>query len=186
VQPLSPARRGPLSGGQSVARVGNPSFGAPPADIAAALGGAAPAPSYGPGDARFGNGQPAGTVGAGTGVAGERAAIISFEGGSANLSEADRNRLRTVAELFRQRGGAVRVEGHASSRTRDMDPVRHQMVNFDVSLNRANAVARELIRNGVPAESVFVAALSDSQPIFYEVMPAGDEGNQRVEIYFVN
>jgi len=59
-------------------------------------------------------------------------------------------------------------------------------VNFNVSLNRANAVASELVRQGVPSEAVFVAAMSDSQPLYYEVMPAGDAGNQRVEIHFVN
>lgn len=162
-----------------MARVGNPTFGAPPADIATALGAGVPGFSRGSG-ATF----PAGTVGAGG--AGQRAAIITFKGGSARLSAADRTRLRKVAELFGQRGGSIRVEGHASSRTRDMDPARHQKVNFDVSLNRANAVARELIRGGVPTKSVFVAAMSDSRPIYYEVMPAGDAGNQRVEIYFVN
>jgi len=67
-----------------------------------------------------------------------------------------------------------------------MNPVQHHLVNFNVSLNRANAVARELVRQGVPSEAVFVAAMSDSQPLYYEVMPAGDAGNQRVEIRFVN
>ena len=67
-----------------------------------------------------------------------------------------------------------------------MRPVQHSMVNFEVSLSRANAVASELIRQGVPAGSVFVAAMSDSSPIFYEVMPAGEAGNQRVEVFFVN
>jgi len=67
-----------------------------------------------------------------------------------------------------------------------MDLVKHHIVNFNVSLTRANVVARELVRQGVPAHAVFVIALSDSKPIYYEVMPAGDAGNQRVEIYFVN
>jgi outer membrane protein OmpA-like peptidoglycan-associated protein len=67
-----------------------------------------------------------------------------------------------------------------------MDLVQHHIVNFSVSLTRANVVARELVRLGIPAQAVFVVALSDSKPLFYEVMPAGDAGNQRVEIYFVN
>ena len=67
-----------------------------------------------------------------------------------------------------------------------MDMVQHHIVNFNVSLTRANVVARELVRQGVPAQAVFVVALSDSQPLYYEMMPAGDAGNQRVEIYFVN
>lgn len=169
---------------QSVARVGNPTFGAPPSDIAAALGaGAAPAastrfapPPRVPGT--FSNGVAS--------AAGAPAATVRFKAGSAQLTRAGLRQVQQIAGMFRQRGGAVRVEGHASSRTRNMDPVQHHLVNFNVSLNRANVVATELVRQGVPAQSVFVAAMSDSQPLFYEVMPAGDAGNQRVEIHFVN
>ncbi len=184
VQPLRPSSRRPAISSVSVARVGNPTFGTPPADIAAAQnGGASPLPSFGD----QGSGPAAPVAGTPTSeVAGDRAAIIRFNGGSARLNATDRGRIRQVASLYRQRGGAIRVEGHASSRTKDMDPVRHQMVNFDISLDRANIVARELVRAGVPENAVFVAAMSDSRPIYYEVMPAGDAGNQRVEIYFLN
>lgn len=112
--------------------------------------------------------------------------MVRFRMGSSSIDANDRRQIAEVVQTYRNRGGAIRVEGHASSRTRDMPPVQHHLVNFDVSLNRANAVASELIRQGVPAEAVFVAAMSDSQPIYYEVMPAGEAGNQRVEIYFVN
>jgi outer membrane protein OmpA-like peptidoglycan-associated protein len=169
---------------QSVARVGNPTFGAPPADIAAALG-AGSAPS---GPSQFA--QPPrvpGTFSNGVAnAAGAPAAMVRFKVGSAQLTRAGRSQIQQIVGMYRQRGGAVRVEGHASSRTRNMDPVQHHLVNFNVSLNRANVVATELVRQGVPAQSVFVAAMSDSQPLFYEVMPAGDAGNQRVEIHFVN
>lgn len=168
---------------RSVARVGNPTFGAPPADIAAALGsGSRPAPTGVVPAPRV----PGTFSGAAPAQTGNAAAVVRFKAGSANLTSAGRRQLREVAGMFRQRGGAIRVEGHASSRTRNMDPVQHHLVNFNVSLNRANAVAAELVRQGVPAQSVFVAAMSDSQPLFYEVMPAGDAGNQRVEIHFVN
>jgi outer membrane protein OmpA-like peptidoglycan-associated protein len=102
------------------------------------------------------------------------------------LTKNGRSQLRQIASMYRQRGGAIRVEGHASSRTRNMDPVQHHLVNFNVSLDRANVVAGELMRQGVPVQAVFVAAMSDSRPLYYEVMPAGDAGNQRVEIRFVN
>ena len=131
-------------------------------------------------------GAPAGTLASAGPVDGEKIATIRFAMGSSALDAGDRQQIVQIARNFRQRGGAIRIEGHASSRTKDMQPVQHQLVNFDVSLNRANAVASELIRQGVPAEAVFVAAMSDSQPIYYEVMPAGEAGNQRVEIYFVN
>lgn len=173
----------PSPSARSVARVGNPTFGSPPADIAAALGaGARPAPTgFSP------QPQVPGTSSAGAPIlAGNAAATVRFKAGSARLTAAGRREVRKIAGMYRQRGGAIRVEGHASSRTRNMDPVQHHLVNFNVSLNRANAVANELVRQGVPAQSVFVAAMSDSRPLFYEVMPAGDAGNQRVEIHFVN
>ena len=53
-----------------------------------------------------------------------------------------------------------------------MDLVQHRMVNFNVSLDRANSVARELVRQGVPEQAVFVAALSDSRPLYHEIMPS--------------
>lgn len=112
--------------------------------------------------------------------------MVRFKSGSASLTSGARKQVRQIVGMYRQRGGAIRVEGHASSRTRNMDPVQHHLVNFNVSFNRANAVARELVRQGVPSEAVFVAAMSDSQPLYYEVMPAGEAGNQRVEIHFVN
>lgn len=169
---------------RSVARVGNPSFGAPPADIAAALGAGSPPQAieqYAPAPripGTFSNGAAAAN--------GAPAAMVRFKAGSAQLTGEGQRQVRQIAGMYRQRGGAIQVEGHASSRTRNMDPVQHHLVNFNVSLSRANAVADELVRQGVPAQSVFVAAMSDSQPLFYEVMPAGDAGNQRVEIHFVN
>ena len=178
----------PSPSARSIARIGNPTFGAPPADIAQTLGAGTPpafAGSVGPG-AVTPFPQPSGTLAARAAVAGERVALIRFPVGSARLSARDRGLVRQIAQAYKQRGGAIRVEGHASSRTKDMNPVQHQLVNFDISLSRANAVASELIRQGVPAEAVFVSAMSDSQPIYYEVMPAGEDGNRRAEIFFVN
>ena len=110
--------------------------------------------------------------------------MVRFKAGSASLSSRERRGLRRIAQVYRQRGGAIRVEGHASSRTRNMDLVQHRMVNFNVSLDRANSVARELVRQGVPEQAVFVAALSDSRPLYYEIMPSGDAGNQRAKSIF--
>ena len=61
--------------------------------------------------------------------------------------------------------------------------MRHKLVNFRVSLNRANSVAAALMAKGLPADKLFVGAVSDNEPLYYEVMPSGDAGNQRAEIY---
>jgi flagellar motor protein MotB len=50
-------------------------------------------------------------------------------------------------------------------------------------MDRANAVARALVRMGVPASEVSVAARADNEPVYYEFMPAGEAGNRRAEIY---
>ena len=73
--------------------------------------------------------------------------------------------------------------GHSSQRTRDMDPVKHKMINFRVSVKRADIVAKELKRHGVESRKILVAAVGDAQPIYFEVMPSGEAGNRRAEIY---
>lgn len=108
---------------------------------------------------------------------------ITFPTGRSNLTAGDRRALDDVIKLREQYNGAIRVIGHASSRTQDLDPLRHKLVNFRISLNRANAVAAALIARGLPADRLFVGAVSDNEPLYYEVMPAGESGNQRAEIY---
>jgi flagellar motor protein MotB len=75
------------------------------------------------------------------------------------------------------------VVGHASSRTRNMDPDRHRSVNYQISVERASSVARELTKLGVPSEMIVVSAMADEEPVYREVMPSGETGNRRAEIY---
>ena len=109
--------------------------------------------------------------------------VIRFRHGSANLSAADRRRLRSISEAFKAQGGVVRVVGHASSRTRDMPVLRHKLANFNVSHDRAVRVASELVRQGVTRNAILVEARSDADPAFIESMPAGEAGNRRTEVY---
>ncbi len=118
-----------------------------------------------------------------TGAASVKLATILFANGSARLNQRDHEIVRDVVRLHRQRGGRVRVIGHASSRTRTMDPVRHKMVNFKVSADRAQAVKDALVRAGLGGQDVATQGVSDNQPLYYEVMPSGEAGNRRAEIY---
>jgi flagellar motor protein MotB len=113
-------------------------------------------------------------------------ATILFENGSAGLGGHDRRILREVVRLHQQRGGTVKVVGHASSRTRNMDPVRHKMVNYRLSADRASEIAAQLRGLGLDPAAVVVDARSDSMPLYYETMPSGEAGNRRAEIYFEN
>ncbi|MBL6957696.1 MAG: OmpA family protein [Rhodospirillales bacterium] len=112
-----------------------------------------------------------------------RVATILFGNGSDRLTANDVGILREVVKLHQQRGGTIRIVGHASSRTRNMDPIRHKMVNFKVSADRADTIAKALMRLGAKPETVTVRARSDTDPLYFEVMPSGEAGNRRAEIY---
>jgi outer membrane protein OmpA-like peptidoglycan-associated protein len=110
-------------------------------------------------------------------------AVIYFGHGSARLDANDRGVLRDIVALHRQRGGAIRVVGHASAHTGVVDQIRHRMANFEMSLKRANAVAAGLVALGVAEEEVRAEARGDAQPVFHEFMPTGEAGNRRTEIF---
>ncbi len=112
-----------------------------------------------------------------------RVATILFPNGSARLNSSDRSILRKVYALHRRNGGRVRIIGHASSRTRNLTAVKHKMVNFNISVSRADAIAKELMRLGVRRADILLGARADSEPMYYEVMPSGEAGNRRAEIY---
>jgi len=112
-----------------------------------------------------------------------RAATINFANNAASLDGRDRSILGAVVQLQRERGGRVVVVGHASSRTKDMDYITHKMVNFQISMQRAATIGNALKDLGLAGENLEVQAVSDSEPLFTEVMPSGEAGNRRVEIY---
>jgi outer membrane protein OmpA-like peptidoglycan-associated protein len=112
-------------------------------------------------------------------------AIVYFPGDSVSLDKAARAKIRAAVTAFKANGGqgVVRVVGHSSSRTANMSLEKHLEVIFQKSQERADAVARELIHEGVPAAKVLIDAVGDSQPIYYESMPKGEAGNRRAEIF---
>jgi len=116
------------------------------------------------------------------GAAGGPAGMIYFGEGGAKLDASDRDVLKSVAAIYRQRGGVIRVVGHSS---RDgAATYAAQQANLQLSWARANAVARELARDGVDPGAIQADGLGDSQPVYLESTAAGRAANRRVEIYF--
>ncbi|MBV9332229.1 MAG: OmpA family protein [Alphaproteobacteria bacterium] len=113
------------------------------------------------------------------------AAVVFFPGDGTSLSAGSRAKVRAVVRTFQARGGqgTIKVVGHSSSRTADMPLKQHLALILERSKARASAVAREIIREGIPADKVVVDAVGDSQPVYYESMPKGEEGNRRAEIF---
>jgi outer membrane protein OmpA-like peptidoglycan-associated protein len=121
-----------------------------------------------------------------TGAAGGADAVIQFGHGSAQLSSNDQSVIRRIASLATQRNSRVRIRGHSSSRTGQMEVDTHLLANLRVSARRAEAVADALARNGVPYERIIVEAKGDNTPVYNEAMPNGEAGNRRAEIYLEN
>lgn len=112
-------------------------------------------------------------------------ATVFFPGDGTALNTAGKAQVRAAVAAFKAQGstGSLRVVGHASSRTANMPVEKHLELIFSKSQSRANAVAQELIHDGVPASQVIVEAVGDSQPVYYESMPKGEDGNRRAEIF---
>lgn len=110
-------------------------------------------------------------------------AMIFFRHGSAGLSRSDIAVLREVVRMHQERGGLIRLIGHASQGPTSRNVTRQNLANFNISLARANAVARELARLGVRSDQIQVAAAGAQRPLYYETQPTGEAGNRRVEIY---
>lgn len=119
------------------------------------------------------------------GAASGATAVILFPHDGVTLTAEAQAQIRAAVAQYRAAGGQVyvRVVGHSSSRTANMSAAAHIALIFKKSQDRANAVARALIRAGIPADHVLVEAVGDSQPIYYESMPRGEEGNRRAEIF---
>lgn len=111
------------------------------------------------------------------------AETIYFENGGAVVDASYRSALRKLAKIVKENDATVTVYGFASSRTRDTDPATHKLANFKISAERAENTAKALRRAGVPADKITTQAMSDSMPMYQEVMPEGERLNRRAEIY---
>ena len=82
-------------------------------------------------------------------------------------------------------GRTVRVVGHT-----DADPIRRTRNlwtdNLDLSSNRAMAVTRYLVTQGVSLQRIETVGMADSRPVASNGTSDGKAKNRRVEILAVN
>lgn len=85
------------------------------------------------------------------------AAVVLFANNGTALDAAGRGQVQAAAAAFRTHGskGYIRVVAHASD--------NGAIGAFDRSQARADAVAQELIKQGIPASKVLVEAVGDSR-----------------------
>ena len=106
-----------------------------------------------------------------------------FDNGSAVLDSKYNAQIRQIVKAAKQDNAMIKVVGYASSRTRNTDIVSHKLANFNISLQRAQSVAAALRRAGLKADRIEVEALSDTAPMYKEVMPEGERLKRRAEVY---
>ena len=110
-------------------------------------------------------------------------AVIYFAHDSSQLNEDDRDVLRDVVALHKERGGRIHLIGHSSARAETEDLVAQRMINLDLSLKRASQVADGLMGFGAQQEALLVEAKADSELVAEEATATDEVGNRRVEIF---
>ena len=64
------------------------------------------------------------------------------------------------------------------------ESIYDQINSIDIqAIDRADEIASTLVQLGVNKKNIQVAAVSDTQPAYYEFMMSGEAGNRRTEIY---
>jgi outer membrane protein OmpA-like peptidoglycan-associated protein len=112
---------------------------------------------------------------------------ILFASGKAELTNEGKRRLDQIAGDLQSSysGRTVRVVGHT-----DGDPIRRTRNlwtdNLDLSSNRAMAVTRYLVGQGVSLQRIETVGMADSRPVASNSTTDGKARNRRVEILAVN
>ena len=123
---------------------------------------------------------PAGTLPTG---APAQVAVIQFGPMSSELNGKDQSVLARVAQVQRANGGKVRIVAHSAQDAAGTSADALARDNFEVSRQRALAVANQFLRLGVPANRIAAEAASDEEPAYETNTARGIAANRRAEIY---
>jgi outer membrane protein OmpA-like peptidoglycan-associated protein len=110
-------------------------------------------------------------------------AVIQFAPMSVELNGKDQAVLARVALAQRSNGGKVRIVAHSAQDAAGSSPEGLARDNFEVSRQRALAVANTLLRLGVPADRIAAEAASDEEPAYETNTARGIAANRRAEIF---
>ncbi|ROO29751.1 hypothetical protein SAOR_02620 [Salinisphaera orenii MK-B5] len=135
----------------------------------------------------------------------DRLGGISFETGTARMTDGAREVVRRLADLVRDNESyGVAVFGHtdnvapadstlqafvsANEELEEQAPTRGEKVrafNLALSAARARAVARALVDNGVPARRIGARGFGDTRPVASNDTAEGRAANRRIEAVIV-
>ena len=113
---------------------------------------------------------------------------VQFESGQVELTAAQRDQVREIAKVLKipsVLSQPVRVFGHTDDRGSEKG-------NKEVGLKRAEAVARELVFNGIASERLVVDSMGETEPVAPNKLPDGSDNpdgralNRRVDVVIQN
>jgi chemotaxis protein MotB len=106
---------------------------------------------------------------------------VLFEPFSTTLSDDARAKLEQIGEALRGHRNKIEIRGHAAEEPRPADWTYHDAMAL--SYARAEAVADELIQQGVDERTLRLVAVGANEPVAQEVYDLAKRGdNRRVEI----
>lgn len=113
------------------------------------------------------------------------ASDLLFDSGKASLKISAKAALDRVADVIKSKygGNRIRVVGHT-----DSDPIKKSgwKDNWDLSFNRARAVALHLMEQGVSSKNIEMVGMGDTSPrVSPEKSPLDKAKNRRVGIQVV-
>lgn len=127
--------------------------------------------------------QPVAPPPAAPGRGNQQVAVIQFGAGSTGLTGNDFAILQRVAEIQRNNRATVRIVAHAQQDAAGSSAGEVARANYEVSRQRALAVANQLVRLGVPANRIVAEAASDAEPAYETTSARGIAANRRAEIF---
>ena len=104
---------------------------------------------------------------------------VLFEFNRAQLTSDAEVTVGEITNVLRKTGRSISVEGHA-------DAVGSENYNYRLSERRAETVANELTRGGIPSRAIRVHGYGESQPIASNDTERGRARNRRVEVVLEN
>ncbi|MBM3505328.1 MAG: OmpA family protein, partial [Alphaproteobacteria bacterium] len=110
------------------------------------------------------------------------ATVVRFGNNSAKVEADYAQALQAIANSQRTRGGKVRIIGYASNRSGTASEVDSRLANFRISLDRAQSVANELMRLGVPAQAIFMEGRGEDRR-FSVASPQAEAESRRAEVF---
>jgi len=117
------------------------------------------------------------------GGASAQVAVIYFADGKATLDADAEKVLDQVSQLYRLRGGTVRVLGYSGTPAGAGDVVRSSIASLNLAAARADAVANGLVRHGVRRDVIQRSGSNDAPPMLDSGRNTGLAGTRRAEIW---